>query len=227
MGNGYCDIAPHDPWHAPYHEREYGFPVRSDAVLLERLTLEIAQAGLSWLTILKKREAFFRAFEGFEPVVVARYGARERRRLLADAGIVRNRLKVDAIIENARRIVEFQGSYGSFAAWLDAHHPRSLAGWCSLFRESFRFTGGEIVGEFLRSTGYLPGAHSPRCPVFNRIAASRPPWMRVLTNGRARQSRRAAWVGDSASAWPKDSSERRSATASKSRRRSRSGSPRT
>ncbi len=178
MGSGYCAVAPSDPWHAPYHAGEYGFPVRDDAVLFERLALEINQAGLSWLTILKKREAFFRAFEGFEPEVVARYGARERRRLLSDAAIVRNRLKVDAVIENARRIVALRDAHGSFARWLDAHHPRSLSAWCDLFRRTFRFTGGEIVGEFLMSTGYRRGAHVPSCPVYAKVARKSPPWLR-------------------------------------------------
>ena len=104
----YCEIAPGHPQHGPYHDREYGFPIRRDDRLLERLALEINQAGLSWLTILKKRKAFRKAFDGFTPDRVARYGARERRRLLADAGIVRNRLKVDAVIENARRVLELQ-----------------------------------------------------------------------------------------------------------------------
>src|SRR5580765_8369543 len=126
MGLSYCDVAPGHPWHGPYHDREYGFPVRRDDALFERLALEINQAGLSWLTVLKKREAFHRAFEGFDPEVVARYGARERRRLLSDAGIIRNRLKVDAVIANARRLLEIRETHGSFRRWLDAHHPRTL-----------------------------------------------------------------------------------------------------
>jgi DNA-3-methyladenine glycosylase I len=181
MGNTYCDIAPGHPWHGPYHEREYGFPIRRDAALLERLALEINQAGLSWLTILKKRRAFRRAFEGFDPAIVAGYGAADRRRLLSDAGIIRNRLKVEAVIENARRVLVLRASHGSFARWLDAHHPRSREDWCELFKETFRFTGGEIVGEFLISTGYLPGAHRPGCPVARRIESRNPPWRRAVT----------------------------------------------
>ena len=113
MATTYCEVSGGHPFHAPYHDREYGFPIRRDDRLLERLALEINQAGLSWLTILKKRAAFRRAFEGFAPEVVAAYGPRQRRRLLADAGIVRNRLKVDAVIANARRIVELRESHGS------------------------------------------------------------------------------------------------------------------
>jgi len=126
VGQSYCAAARSDPWHASYHEREYGFPIADDSSLLEQLTLEINQAGLSWLTILKKREAFRRAFEGFDPATVASYGRRERRRLLSDADIVRNRAKVDAVIENARRIVLLAREHGSFAAWLQMHHPHSL-----------------------------------------------------------------------------------------------------
>lgn len=176
--SSYCEAAPGHAWHGPYHEHEYGFPLRGDAELLERLALEINQAGLSWLTILKKREAFVRAFEGFDPERVAAYGDAERARLLADAGIVRNRLKVDAVIDNAGRILRLRDTHGSFAGWLDAHHPRSKEEWVKLFRKTFRFTGGEIVGEFLMSTGYLPGAHHPGCPVYPRVLAAGPPWAR-------------------------------------------------
>jgi DNA-3-methyladenine glycosylase I len=179
MGTSYCDFAPGHPDHGPYHDREYGFPLRDDAELFERLVLEINQAGLSWLTILRKREAFRRAYEGFDPEVVARYNRRDRTRLLADAGIIRNRLKVDAAIENAKRVLALRESHGSFADWLDAHHPRSRDDWRRLFKETFVFTGGEIVGEFLISTGYLPGAHRMDCPVYGRIAKLKPPWMAV------------------------------------------------
>lgn len=175
----YCVIARGHPLHGPYHDEEYGFPVRADAALLERLALEINQAGLSWLTILKKRENFRRAFDGFEPRIVAAYGDADRVRLLGDAGIVRNRLKVDAVIHNAGRVLELGAEHGSFAGWLDAHHPLEPQAWAKLFRRTFRFTGGEIVREFLLSTGYLPGAHEPDCPVHGRVVAARPPWLRV------------------------------------------------
>jgi DNA-3-methyladenine glycosylase I len=172
----YCDAAPGHEWHGPYHDREYGFPLQDDAALFERLMLEINQAGLSWLTILKKREAFRRAYDGFAPEVVAAYGDTDRERLLNDSGIVRNRLKVDAAIANARMILELRASHGSFAAWLAAHHPRPKDQWVKLFKRTFHFTGGEIVNEFLMSIGYLPGAHIPRCPVYQLILERRPPW---------------------------------------------------
>jgi len=96
---------------------------------------------------------------------------------LADAAIIRNRLKVDAVIANARTVRDIQNEFGSFAAWIAAHHPRDLGAWVRLFKTRFRFVGGEIVNEFLMSIGYLPGAHSPHCPVFAEIAKLSPPWM--------------------------------------------------
>ena len=174
----YCDAAQGHEWHGPYHDTEYGFPLESDAELFERLMLEINQAGLSWLTILKKREAFRQAYSGFDPEIVAAYGNADRARLLADPGIIRNRLKIDAAISNAQRILELRKSHGSFVGWLAEHHPRSKEEWVKLFKKSFRFTGGEIVGEFLMSIGYLPGAHVPSCPVYQRILGRRPPWSR-------------------------------------------------
>ncbi|HUO83772.1 MAG TPA: DNA-3-methyladenine glycosylase I [Thermoanaerobaculia bacterium] len=173
----YCEAAPGHPFHGPYHDTEYGFPIRDDAKLFERLVLEINQAGLSWLTILKKRKAFRTAYDQFELDRVARYGARERKRLLADAGIIRNRLKIDAAIENAQRIASLRDEHGSFAGWLDHHHPLTKDAWVRLFRKTFRFTGGEITGEFLLSTGYLPGAHHEKCPVYRNIVAAGPPWI--------------------------------------------------
>jgi DNA-3-methyladenine glycosylase I len=175
--SGYCDAAPGHPVHGPYHDREYGFPVRREDRLFERLVLEINQAGLSWLTILNKRKNFRAAYDGFKVDRVAAYAARDRARLLADAGIIRNRLKVDAAIENACRIQELRAEHGSFARWLDHNHPLPKKEWVALFRKTFRFTGGEITGEFLMSTGYLNGAHRRSCPVYARIAERRPPWM--------------------------------------------------
>ena len=136
---GYCQIAPGHPFHGPYHDREYGFPQRRESVLFERLALEINQAGLSWLTVLKKRTAFRAAFAGFNVDRVAAYGSRDRSRLLADAGIIRNRLKVDAVIENARRIAALRESHGSFARWLDAHHPQGKARFFENFEEAAKF----------------------------------------------------------------------------------------
>jgi DNA-3-methyladenine glycosylase I len=176
MTAAYCRHAPGHPVHGPYHDREYGFPAREDAILFERLVLEINQAGLSWLTILNKRAAFAEAFCGFDIDRVAAFGDADHRRLMADAGIIRNRLKIDAAIENAKRLQQIRTSHGSFAAWLDAHHPLPKAAWVALFKKTFRFTGGEIVGEFLMSLGYLPGAHQNWCPAYQQILALGPPW---------------------------------------------------
>jgi DNA-3-methyladenine glycosylase I len=173
----YCQIAPGHPVHAAYHDGEYGFPQREEAVLFERLVLEIMQAGLSWELILRRRESLRRALAGFDVDRVAAMDGEDTARLLADPGVIRNKLKIAATIENARRIAALRASHGGFAAWLDAHHPRDRAAWTKLFKQTFLFTGGEIVGEFLTSLGYLPGAHAPDCPVAARIAALRPPWM--------------------------------------------------
>jgi len=173
----YCDAAPGHPLHGPYHDTEYGFPLTDEALLLERLALEIFQAGLSWVIVLKKRPAIVAAFEGFDVDRVAGYGDADVARLLADAGIIRNRLKVAAIIANAQRIRELRQSHGGFAGWLAAHHPLTKGEWVKLFRKTFKFTGGEVTGEFLMSTGHLPGAHRDDCPVYGRIAALEPPWM--------------------------------------------------
>ena len=184
----YCDFAPGHPVHGHYHDCEYGVPLRGEAALVERqlferLILEINQAGLSWETILKKRESFRRAYDNFDVDTVAGYGEADRQRLLADPGVIRNRLKVAAAIHNAQAIHGLRDSHGGFAVWLDAHllldgAPRDKAAWVKLFKQTFRFTVGEIVGEFLMSVGYLSGAHREDCPAYARIAALKPVWMR-------------------------------------------------
>ncbi|GHC16049.1 DNA-3-methyladenine glycosylase I [Aidingimonas halophila] len=174
----YCDLAPGHPFHGPYHDQEYGFPVEDDDTLFERLVLEINQAGLSWLTVLKKRIAFQQAFEDFDVARIANYGDDEKQRLLADASIIRNRRKVEAVIHNANVVLALQQEHGSFQQWLEHYHPLPLADWTKVFKRTFRFTGPEIVNEFLMSTGYLPGAHRDDCPVQARILAHNPPWAR-------------------------------------------------
>lgn len=173
----YCEAAKGDPYHGPYHDLEYGFPLSTDAEFFERLMLEINQAGLSWLTILKKRETLRQGYAGFDVDEVASYTDADRDRLRNDPGVIRNRLKIDAAIHNAGVIQELRDQHGSFREWLGAHHPRSKEEWVRLFGRTFKFTGGEIVGEFLMSTGYLPGAHTPDCPVYEEILSLEPPWL--------------------------------------------------
>jgi DNA-3-methyladenine glycosylase I len=174
----YCKAHPEDTLNCSYHDTQYGFPLTDDNALFERLVLEINQAGLSWITILKKAENFQRAYAGFDIDTLAGYGESDRARLLTDAGIIRNRPKVNAAIENARRIQVLRKDYGSFKGWLDAHHPLTKDEWTKLFRKTFVFTGGEIVNEFLMSTGYLPGAHEENCPIFAEVRKKNPAWMR-------------------------------------------------
>ena len=168
----YCDIAPGNPYHGPYHDNEYGFPVDDDNALFERLVLEINQAGLSWLTILKKREAFREAFSGFDIERVARFTEARKAKLMSNPGIIRNRLKIEAAVENAKRLRKL----GSFSEWLEANHPRSREEWVKLFKKTFVFTGGEITSSFLLSIGILPGAHDETCPVYSRISSAYSPW---------------------------------------------------
>lgn len=178
--SGYCQSAPDHEFHGSYHDHEYGFPTRDETVLFERLALEIMQAGLSWLTVLKKREGLNNAFDHFSIDAVAAYCEPETERLLADASIIRNRLKIAAIINNAKTVKAMRESHGGFANWLDTHHPLNKEDWVKLFKKTFKFTGGEITGEFLMSTGYLSGTHSVDCPVYAKLTKLSPPWMDTL-----------------------------------------------
>ena len=177
----YCDYVAKlakDNVHKQYHDTEYGFPLKSDDELFARLVLEINQAGLSWNTILNKKENFFRAYDNFDVNKVAKYNEKKIEKLLNDAGIIRNRLKINAAIENARKTKDLQKEFGSFKGWLEHHHPLTKQEWVKLFKQNFRFTGGEIVNEFLMSTGYLPGAHAESCPVYKKILKLKPMWAR-------------------------------------------------
>jgi DNA-3-methyladenine glycosylase I len=165
--------------HGAYHDGLYGFPIHDDNELFGRLLLEINQAGLSWETILKKEPTFRAAYSNFNIKKVAAYTEADRARLLADAGIIRNRLKVNAAIENAKAIVLLQKEYGSFENWLTHHHPKTKDEWVKLFKQTFKFTGGEIVNEFLMSTGYLKGAHDEGCKIHKKILKEKPMWVKV------------------------------------------------
>ncbi|MFT3903816.1 MAG: DNA-3-methyladenine glycosylase I [Niabella sp.] len=168
--------------HQHYHDHLYGFPIHDDNELFGRLLLEINQAGLSWETILKKQQAFRKAYHDFNIQKVAAYTEKDRERLLKDAGIIRNKLKINAAIENAKHIQLLQKEFGSFEKWLDSHHPKTKQEWVILFKKNFKFTGGEIVNEFLVSTGYLPGAHAIDCKVYNKVTKQKPMWMKNPAN---------------------------------------------
>lgn len=159
-----------------YHDSQYGFPIHDDNELFGRLILEINQAGLSWLTILKKQHNFRKAFDDFDIAKIASYGETERARLLADSGIIRNRLKIDAVIYNAGIITNLQKEHGSFENWLDKNHPLTKNEWVKLFKKHFKFVGGEIVNEFLVSIGYLKGAHTTTCPIYDIALKLNPKW---------------------------------------------------
>ncbi|WP_090662382.1 DNA-3-methyladenine glycosylase I [Parafilimonas terrae] len=167
-----------DNVHKHYHDKEYGFPLADDDELFARLVLEINQAGLSWTTILNKKDNFFKAYDNFNVKKVAKYNQKKIDTLLNDAGIIRNRLKINAAIENAKKILEIQKEHGSFKKWLDKNHPLTKEEWVKLFKKHFRFTGGEIVNEFLMSSGYLPGAHAEDCPVYKKIIKLKPMWLK-------------------------------------------------
>ncbi|MES1197800.1 MAG: DNA-3-methyladenine glycosylase I [Chitinophagaceae bacterium] len=179
MATSYCEfiqLAGKDTVHRHYHDKEYGFPLLNDNELFARLVLEINQAGLSWETILKKKENFFKAFDDFDIDKVSRYTDKKKEKLMQDSGIIRNRLKIEATIHNAKCIKVIQKEFGAFKKWLDHHHPKTKEEWVKLFKQTFRFTGGEIVNEFLMSTGYLPGAHVESCPVYKRVLKQKPMW---------------------------------------------------
>jgi DNA-3-methyladenine glycosylase I len=179
MAASYCEYVlgkGKDTVHRHYHDTEYGFPIDDDNLLFARLILEINQAGLSWETILKKKDNFFKAFDDFNIDKVARYTDKKKEKLMQDAGIIRNRLKIEATIENAKKIKAIQKEFGSFRKWLDQHHPKTKEEWVKVFKKEFRFTGGEIVNEFLMSTGYLPGSHVESCPVYKKVLKARPKW---------------------------------------------------
>lgn len=175
----YCDFCaklPDNDLHREYHDTQYGFPITDDNALFGRLILEINQAGLSWGIILKKQENFRQAFHFFNIQRIASFNELDVERLLGDAGIVRNKLKINAVIHNAKEIVKIQQEYGTFKNWLDNHSDKSIEDWVKLFRRTFKFVGGEIVVEFLMSAGYVKGAHSIDCPVHIKVLELKPKW---------------------------------------------------
>lgn len=176
----YCDfvekIELEDNVHKHYHDNLYGFPIEDDNEMFGRLILEINQAGLSWETILKKEQAFRKAYDNFDVCLVASYQEKDIERLLSDSGIIRNKLKINAAIYNANSILKLQQEFGSFKNWIDLNHPLSKDEWVKLFKKHFKFVGGEIVNEFMMSMGYLKGAHSESCPIYEKILKYNPAW---------------------------------------------------
>ena len=171
--SSYCEYVKNlsdDNIHRVYHDTQYGFKIDSDNELFGRLILEINQAGLSWTTILNKQDNFRTAFSNFDIKKIADYDKPDISRLLANSGIVRNKLKINAVIFNARKIVELQKEYGSFKSWLKIKNDSNLnlTNWVALFKENFKFTGNEITKEFLTSTGYIKGAHIETCPILDK-----------------------------------------------------------
>jgi DNA-3-methyladenine glycosylase I len=182
MGVTRCEwAASGDELMLAYHDEEWGTPSHDDLHLFEMLTLEGAQAGLSWSTILRKREGYRRAFAGFDPAVVARFDTSDVERLLGDAGIVRNRLKVESAIVNAGRVLEVQGEHGSLDAYLwsfvdgepivggfrrlselPAETPLSKALSKDLKRRGFRFVGPTTVYAFMQAVGMV-NDHTTDC----------------------------------------------------------------
>lgn len=178
----WCGIAPE---FEPYHDREWGFPVADDRRLFEKLSLELFQSGLSWRTILNKREAFRAGFAQFELEPVARFGASDIDRLLADSGIVRHRGKIEAVIQNARAALAVQTAFGSLAAYLwrfeiapQSDEPASeqsapcVALAKDLKKRQFKFVGGTTVYAFMQAAG-LVNDHNPGCAIHAQAAAAR------------------------------------------------------
>ena len=196
-----------DPLMVAYHDEEWGTPVHDDAELFERLALESFQAGLSWSTILRKRENFRAAFRGFDPAVVAAFGLDDRERLMADAGIVRNGAKIDATVGNAQGVRALAGEFGSFDAYLvsivpqppatlppdaisgslPATTPVSDALSKDLKKRGFRFVGSTIVYSFMQSVG-LVDDHLPGC--FRYRSQAQPAISSGTSPGRGSCSRR-------------------------------------
>ena len=181
-----CAWATSAPEYVAYHDTEWGFPVDDDVRLFEKLSLEGFQSGLSWLTILRKRDAFRAAFDGFDFERVARFGDGDVDRLLSDAGIVRHRGKIEAVINNARRAMELVSAEGSLASFIWGYEPRpsqraaapvstspeSVALSAELKRRGWRFVGPTTAYAFMQAMG-LVNDHHRGCAIHGRVEAAR------------------------------------------------------
>lgn len=174
----YCKDLPDDNVHAIYHKKHYGFPIVDNRELFERLCLEINQAGLSWNTILIKQQNFKEAFDNFDFRRIAKYDSAKKEELLQNKGIIRNRLKIEAVIYNAKIFEEIIENHGNFVNWLDFCGTNDLEQWVKIFKKNFKFVGKEIVNEFLMSIGYLPGAHLDTCPIYKNVINNNPVWLK-------------------------------------------------
>ena len=161
-GKTRCRWATTDPVLATYHDNEWGEAPVGDAGWFERLSLEVFQAGLSWCTVLAKRDGFRRAFHDFEPKIVAAFTAKDVTGVLRDPGIVRNRAKVLATIENAKVVLVLADEHGSFGEWVNSQ-PDDLEGQQRVYRQTFQFAGPQVVEAFLQSVGRVPAPHEPGC----------------------------------------------------------------
>ncbi|MCC5919202.1 MAG: DNA-3-methyladenine glycosylase I [Cyclobacteriaceae bacterium] len=167
----YCQFvlsAPPESLHHHYHDEQYGFPIHDDDELFGRLILEINQAGLNWGLMLQKQENFRKAFANFQVEKVAAFDKQDIERLLQDKGIIRNRLKIRAVIHNARAIKAIQAENGSWLNWLKKHQNLSEKECLKVFKKHFKFVGGEIVKEFMMSASFWPGAHDESCPTYQK-----------------------------------------------------------
>ncbi len=173
----FCSMRDENDIHRKYHDSSYGFPIFDDNELFGRLVLEINQAGLSWSTILSKQDFFRQAFDNFDIYKITNYNQTKIAALMSDKGIVRNQLKINAVIYNANQLLEIRKEFGTFRDWLDLNHPKTIEEWVRLFKKKFKFVGSEIVREFLVSTSYLPGAHDENCNINDKILKSNPKWL--------------------------------------------------
>lgn len=172
----HCQNLSSDNIHRIHHDTVYGLALEDDNELFGRLLLEINQAGLSWDTILKKEDSFRVAYSNFDIQKIANYTEKDRERLMMDSGIIRNRLKINAAIVNAQRILELQKEHRSFFEWIKIQKAYDIKEWVKIFKKEFKFVGGEIVNEFLMSIGRIDGAHSPNCYRNNLYLESRQKW---------------------------------------------------
>ena len=165
----YCNDLDENNIHRIYHDEVYGQKCRDDQELFGRLILEINQAGLSWSTILKKSESIRSAYANFNIEQIAAFDETKINTLMNDAGIIRHRGKIEAIIHNAQRILKIQEQYRSFFHWIEEKGEITLEEWIKVFKKSFKFVGKAIVKEFLMGAGFIEGAHESTCPMYKKL----------------------------------------------------------